>query len=323
MGQANFTVAKVTPRASVSVVDAKANVAYVLPVAAISYIELIYAAEIDTAGRHKYIVEEALVVADERLVDFAKNISSTANSTDFLSAIAMLKGLVESVELSETFESLLVTMVDLFSESVITDIELIDFAKNLLESVTVPDVVATGYEKPFTEEDLVTTDVHASSMGMPHDEVVSMDGFAGVLGGPGAVFHSILFNDDVGRERVAADVHKALSDESFMSDVYDRVLQWEKDYEDFPVVTELLASDLLKPLGDDEFSLVDVCEAQLVIEREFAHLVGTADEQAFGASTLYEDTVSCADEFSFEKSAGAALLFNVNIFNASPFNSSI
>jgi hypothetical protein len=311
-----------TARVSVSVVDAKANVAYELPVAAISYIELVSTADIDSAGLHRYIVDAA-VVADEHLVAFAKNVSSEAFSTDFLSAISLLKGLVDSVETSETFESLLVTIVELYSEAAISDLELLDFAKNLVESVEVPDVFAADYDKPAADEELVANDVYASAIEMPHDEVVSTDGFAGVLGGPGAVFHSTMFNDDVGRERISADVHKVLSDESLMTDLYDRVIEWEKDYSDTQPITEFLATDILKPLGDDEFGLVDLLDREILFDREFDHTVATGDEQALGASTLYEDTVSLGDSFSFEKVAAPPFLFNTYQFNTNRFNATI
>jgi hypothetical protein len=233
----------------------------------------------------------------------------------------MLKNLVDSVETSESFEALLVTIVELFSEALISDADLIDFAKNLVDGVSISELVAADYLKPF-EEVLSAADLFSAGFETNKSETVSLDGFAGTFGGETSIFNSYVLNDDLFRERITALFNKALFESPGVVDEYDRVVQWDKSYADSIDTAELFYNTFEKPLSDT-FTLSDLCVQQLIIERAFNSLATTSDATSVGSDVNYSDHFSVSDSMSYEKIAAPPFLFNNYQFNTIRLNATI
>lgn len=257
-------------RVSISAIDPIANVTYELPVAAVSYIELVAAVEVDTTGRHRYVVD-SFAVGDARVIDFAKRLQSASTITDAISTIGTLKSLAESITVPDNFEALLVTIVELYSSAAISDDDVVFFAKNLVETILVTESKEVDYSKPVDETvtvpDAVAGDYHA-----PKESSATVYGLPGVLGQPTTLLNAYVLNEDFGRERVFNHVGKNLSHAISPLDVYDRVLVWDKTYADSQGLSDDEVIDFNKA-PSDIFVMLDSAIAQLILERSLASSV--------------------------------------------------
>jgi len=176
-------------RASVVVVDPSVGVSYVVPVAAVDYVDLSVSAELDASGRYRYI-QEVVAVIDGTSFVLSRSIDDVLSTTDS-ETISTLKGLSDSVAMQDSLNTLLL-FLRAFADSVavadadartylvskteqvaVADNDFIDWAKSLAHSVTPADVSAVLTEKPFSES-LATADAKALLLAAARVESVTM-----------------------------------------------------------------------------------------------------------------------------------------------------
>lgn len=132
-------------RASVAVVDAGASVYYVLPVAALSYIELTLSASLDTLNKNPYI-GDSTVVLDAAFLEVIKKFSDASTVSDY-SNINFGKNPSDSISLSETVKTLLIFIRN-FSDTVsVSEQVAIDAIKHLADMISLSDADSRAFSK--------------------------------------------------------------------------------------------------------------------------------------------------------------------------------
>jgi hypothetical protein len=136
-------------RLGVQVVDARAEVSYVLPVALIQYVALKVSASLDPVGRNPFILD-GFAVVDSVSIEALKNFFDQASVSDEIRSLVG-KNLADSVNMSDSV-SLLLTFIREFADSVGTsDSQVIDFAKNLGDPVVPTDTLSFFTEKLISD----------------------------------------------------------------------------------------------------------------------------------------------------------------------------
>ena len=154
---AKALVSNVKLRVSVAVVDAHANISYVMPVAGIKYIELKVKASLDTVNRNPYIVDST-VVFDTVALEAAKKFYESIGSTDVIKNYVFDKGLKDSVSALDTVNVLLI------------------FIRNFADSANITESKAIAYFKAFSSDFSLTDNDTYSSSKKISDGVAMQDG---------------------------------------------------------------------------------------------------------------------------------------------------
>lgn len=147
MGVAASSSSVIKLRAGVEVVDASAEVTYVLPVTAIDYIALQVTAELDSTNKNPYVSDTAVFV-DAKVISFTKALADSGfiTPTDSL-AHKTDKAVTDSVSLVETFSKLL-TYIRTYSETLdISEVLTLDLAKVLYDTAAATDAATREIAK--------------------------------------------------------------------------------------------------------------------------------------------------------------------------------
>lgn len=158
-------------RLGVRVVDARAEVSYVLPVALIDYVALKVSASLDALGRNPFITD-GFVVTDSVAIEALKNLFEQVSVSDEIQSIDVDKALFDSATVTESIHVFL-TIVRNFADSVGTsDTQVIDFVKNLSDSVStldakfltvgkaLSDSIGTSEKQVFGVDKVLTNSAH-------------------------------------------------------------------------------------------------------------------------------------------------------------------
>ena len=151
-------------RASLSLVDPRAAVAFDSPVASVSYVELTVSAELDTSGRFRYI-QEAVAVVDGTAFVLSRPLADTTSAGDAVS-VAALKNLADGFAMNDGSEAV--------------DGSVYSFAKGISNVAFANDATTTAALKLLQDtqalQDLVAKDLSrpiADVFDMADDETVS------------------------------------------------------------------------------------------------------------------------------------------------------
>jgi hypothetical protein len=228
VGKARASVVVIDPTATVSSTKALASVSIVLPIAAVSYIELVAEAYSDSTGRYQFIAD-TYVVADQTLVSVAKAFQDNTSASEAISAFAVDKGLTETLTLSDVCYPVLVLIRDNVDSFDVSDEDILSFGKNLVETIAATEGDRlVSYDKGLTENQAIL-------------EALSV-GFSGCLDDIAPVGDIVNFVN--GWARVFAETIST-------SDSYSHVLQWSRTIDDSAAPTELLAYGFSKPFTDE------------------------------------------------------------------------
>ena len=126
-------------RASVSAVHPIAGVQASVAAADVAYVLLTVNANLDTTGRFRYI-PEIVVVSDAVALAVAKALSSPAVLTSDEAVLETIKGLSETVSLSEAFIITLVFLRDFADSATVTDLAALELSRPLADGASVSDV---------------------------------------------------------------------------------------------------------------------------------------------------------------------------------------
>jgi hypothetical protein len=144
---ATVSTSRVKLRVGISVVDARAEVSYVLPVAAISYIDMKLTASLDVLNKNPY-VGETQVVVDKAVLAVAKKFFETLSVPDGITSKAVSLSKTDSVVATEDILSILITFIRNFADSTsVSDTVAVDALKNLFESVANTDTDSYDFSK--------------------------------------------------------------------------------------------------------------------------------------------------------------------------------
>ena len=133
-------------RVGISVVDARAEVSYVLPVAAISYIDMKLTASLDVLNRNPY-VSETQVVVDKAVLAVAKRFSDGFSTADAITDKAFGLNKSESVSFIDALVVVITFIRDVADSALLSDAVAVDAIKNLFDSVGNTDTNSYDFSK--------------------------------------------------------------------------------------------------------------------------------------------------------------------------------
>lgn len=137
-------------RAATTAVQPSAAVSCVLPVSAVSYIEMAVAMEVDESGRYRYVVDTA-VALDQTFIATAKGFADAVILTQPEPIFAFSKALAD---VATTADAITVTLVFIrnFADSAgVTDAQAYSFIKTLVDSVSTVDQLSFAITKLLTD----------------------------------------------------------------------------------------------------------------------------------------------------------------------------
>lgn len=282
-------------RAGVSVVDAQADVAYVLPAAFVQYIALKVEASLDTLNRNP-IVFNSFVVVDQVAIEAIKTLSNSVNASDS-QVFAVDKSLADSISFAENVHLLLIFIRD-FADSIgVTDTQAIDFAKSLTDSTSTADAQVVDVAKLISDgvaindladiDDGIAFDFEASFTNMAfvsdaavidHDRVLSDS--AEPLDAVALATAKALFDSAVPVDEIALAASIAKSDTISISE--SAAIFFERPVTDSISVAEALAKDAGKGLSDS----ASVDDAGSLIAQGYCDITYFAEDYVGEARTF-------------------------------------
>jgi hypothetical protein len=133
-------------RASIAVVDAHAEVSYVLPVAAISYIDMKLTASLDVLNKNPY-VSDTQVVIDKAVLAVAKQFSDGFSTADAITGKVFGLNKADSISFTDALVVVITFIRDFADAASVSDAVAVDTAKALFDSVGNTDTDSYDFSK--------------------------------------------------------------------------------------------------------------------------------------------------------------------------------
>jgi hypothetical protein len=133
-------------RASIAVVDAHAEVSYVLPVAAISYIDMKLTASLDVLNKNPY-VSDTQVVIDKAVLAVAKQFSDSFSTADAITGKVFGLNKADSISFIDALVVVITFIRDFADAASVSDAVAVDTAKALFDSVGNTDTDSYDFSK--------------------------------------------------------------------------------------------------------------------------------------------------------------------------------
>jgi hypothetical protein len=154
---AKVSTSRVRLRAGISVVDARANVTYVIPAPAISYVLLKVEPSLDVLNKNPY-VGETQVVLDSTALAIAKRASDSVLSTDAVTSKIFGLGKYDSVSTADVVSVLLIFIRNFADTANVSDAVAYSYLKNLFEAVAASDDIQSQDFSKFIPDGVAMQD---------------------------------------------------------------------------------------------------------------------------------------------------------------------
>ena len=250
---AKVSTSRVKLRVGISVVDARAEVSYVLPVAAISYIDMKLTASLDVLNRNPY-VSETQVVVDKTVLAVTKRFSDGFSPADAITDKAFGLNKSESVSFIDALIVVITFIRDVADSALISDAVAVDAIKNLFDSVGNTDTDSYDFSKFIPDGVAMQDGADVQDGNVHHFEKYIMN---------------MAFSTDANQkffEKLLLDTFSALDalSVSFSKPLFDSFAFTDTQTFDFGIVksdsvntTESLASAFSKQISPDSIAFSD------------------------------------------------------------------
>lgn len=285
---------------------------------------------------------EASTVSDASLLEFGKNLAEEIDVSQDSNAISIGKVLADTPEilesLSTSFDGTLDDLVGIgdivnfingwyrvFDETVPTADafdRVVSWNPTLVETPVITELLAADYSKPFSEDATISD---SSIQSLEYLRTFA-DNNISLLGTPGSFNELALnvssINDDFGVERIYLETGKGLSETQDTTDVFDRVLIWDRAFAESASTSDVTAADLGKPLSDSN-GVTDSVDVLLEILRSYADSLSATDTASVSFSQATAgDSVATSDSFDYVKATSPPFLLNAKLLNETVLNAS-
>lgn len=153
---AKVSTSRVRLRAGISVVDARANVTYVIPAPAISYVLLKVEPSLDVLNKNPY-VGETQVIFDSAALAIAKRASDSVLLPDSVrSSISLSKA--DSVSVPDVVTTLLIFIRNFADTTNVSDAVAYSYLKNLFEAIAASDDIQSQDFSKFIPDGVAMQD---------------------------------------------------------------------------------------------------------------------------------------------------------------------
>lgn len=137
-------------RASVTFVDLATTVTHVVPIAAVSHVLMVVAAEMDTSGRYRYI-QEIAVITDIAALSTSKPLTDAVDLSVDAQALSTVKGVSDSLAVSDSAIAVLIFIRN-FDETLVTsDAQVLFVSPAYVETLAPTDTIAFNHSKAFDD----------------------------------------------------------------------------------------------------------------------------------------------------------------------------
>lgn len=121
-----------------AVVDAHVNVTYLMPVAAISYVDMKLQASLDTTNKNPFIIDTEIVF-DKVLLEVAKRFNETISFSDAITKIDTAKNITDNASVTDTLTTLLIFIRKFSDTANISEQKSISFLRSVVDSFSLQD----------------------------------------------------------------------------------------------------------------------------------------------------------------------------------------
>jgi len=288
---AKVSTSRVKLRVGISVVDAHAEVSYVLPVAAISYIDMKLTASLDVLNKNPY-VSETQVVIDDVVFDIAKKLSDIVTTAENVS-FGYQAAKTDSVAVTDLVQTVL-TYIRVFGDSFgLTDAEVINFIKNLKDQISTADIDTYAFSK-FIPDGVAMQDGADVQDGNAHIFEKYVMNMAFPTDANQKFFEKLLLDTFSGLDALSVSFSRPVSD--FFNLLDETVLEPALGKFDVVNTTDLQIFDIDKSLFD-AFTQVDALE--LEFSKLLADDFSQTDFVSFSTAKLLQDNFAFMDTQAF------------------------
>lgn len=250
---AKVSTSRVRLRAGISVVDARANVTYVIPSPAISYILLKVEPSLDVLNRNPY-VGETQIVLDSAVLDIAKRAVDSVLSTDVLRTNTSLFK-TDSVSVPDVISTLLIFIRNFADTANVSDAVAYSYLKNLFEAVAASDDIQSQDFSKFIPDGVAMQDGADVTDGNQHHFEKGIMNMA-FIGDANQIYIERTTADSVNMlDAKAISFSRTLLDAFGFTDAQSFIVEMAKA--DTATVSESLANAFSKLISSDSIAFSD------------------------------------------------------------------
>lgn len=154
---AKVSTSRVRLRAGISVVDARANVTYVVPVPAISYVLLKVEPSLDVLNKNPFVTETQIIL-DSAALAVAKQAIDSIGTSDAITGKIYGLGKFDSVSFTEVVTTLLIFVRNFADNANVPDFVALDALKKLFDAVAANDDIQSQDFSKFIPDGVAMQD---------------------------------------------------------------------------------------------------------------------------------------------------------------------
>lgn len=250
---------------------------------------------IKTIGKN---LTEDLLSSDVHQFDVKKALAEVVNAID--ATAADFSGRLDDIAPVGDIVNFVTGYVRFFEEVMSTSDtfdRVVSFKPTLVDTPVALEALAVDFvREPFSD----TFGLSDSSIQSLEFTRYLEDNNINLYGYPGT-FNELLmgdyqFNGDVGTDRLTTEFGKNLSDSQSAADAFDRVLVWDKSYQDAVGQSEALSYVFGKGLFDQPIP-TDVLDRSLVWVRSYQDTVSQSEAQSYSVGKSLSDSNGMSDAF--------------------------
>lgn len=136
--------------ATAAAVQPAASVACVLPIAALSYIDMAVSMVVDETGRFQYI-PDSYAVLDQTFITTAKGFAEAVAIADTQPFFGVDKNLADSISTADAITVVLIFIRSFADSTGVSDAQAFDFLKSLVDTATTTDQLHFAITKLLTD----------------------------------------------------------------------------------------------------------------------------------------------------------------------------
>lgn len=250
---AKVSTSRVRLRAGISVVDARANVTYVIPSPAISYILLKVEPSLDVLNKNPY-VSETQIVLDSAVLDIAKRAVDTVLVPDSLrNSLSLAKA--DFVSVPDVVNVLLVFLRNFADSTNVSDFVALDALKNIYNAVAANDDIQSQDFSKFIPDGVAMQDGADVTDGNQHHFEKGIMNMA-FIGDANQIYVERITADSVNMlDAKAIAFSRTLLDAFGFTDAQSFIIEMAKA--DTATVSESLANAFSKLISSDSIAFSD------------------------------------------------------------------
>lgn len=251
---AKVSTSRVRLRAGISVVDARANVTYVIPSPAISYILLKVEPSLDVLNKNPFVTETQIVL-DSAALAVAKQAIDSIGTSDAVTGKIYGLGKFDSVSMADVVSTLLIFVRNFADNANVPDFVALDALKKLFDAVAANDDIQSQDFSKFIPDGVAMQDGADVTDGNQHHFEKGIMNMAFINDAKQIYVERSVSDSVVMAEAKAIDFSRTLLDAFGFTDTQSFITEMAKA--DTATVSESLANAFSKLISADSIAFFD------------------------------------------------------------------